>query len=114
MPNKTLYVGPRQEAVWARAEAEAGRLGVSLSGFVTRAIREYLDAAADIPEGRVIATTREGVDLFEEVTRIGRWVQAHEERIVKLEAPDLPDLRAQVNALARHVGADRVMGGFDD
>lgn len=42
MPNKTLYVGPRQGDVWRRAELIAQAEGVSLSSLVVRALRAYI------------------------------------------------------------------------
>ena len=42
MGNRTLYVASGAEAVWERAEAVAAGRGVSLSAFVTEALREHL------------------------------------------------------------------------
>lgn len=48
MPNKTLYVGPRQMDVWSRAEAFAAVECMSVSSLVVRALREYLDRAITV------------------------------------------------------------------
>lgn len=42
MPSRNLYVGPRQEGVWRRAELIAQAEGVSLSSLVVRALRAYI------------------------------------------------------------------------
>lgn len=41
--NKTLYVGPRQAAVWELAQRRAELEGVSVSSLATRALREYFE-----------------------------------------------------------------------
>jgi len=51
--NKTLYVGPRQEAVWARAEVVALTLDVSLSALVARALGEFLTREPG-PDGKAV------------------------------------------------------------
>jgi len=58
MPNRTLYVGPRQDALWKRAEIVAQQLGLSLSSLVTRALREHLDR----PQGEAVPSRLEALE----------------------------------------------------
>ena len=59
MPNKTLYVGPRQEGVWQRAEVFAAAASMSVSSIVTRALREYLERNM-VTESGIVITAPEG------------------------------------------------------
>lgn len=84
MPNKTLYVGPRQEATWAAAEELAAETGTSLSALTTRAVREFIERAG------------------------GPGLPGEPLEVV------LRRMRQQINELARHTGLDRIMSGFDE
>jgi hypothetical protein len=68
MPNKTLYIGPRQGDVWAKAEAMAADAGISVSSLVTRALREFIHRAETGPVPGadtvppVVSPARQGLD----------------------------------------------------
>lgn len=59
MPNKTLYIGPRQADTWTAAEQVANEEGISLGSLVHRALRRELAhiASVNAPTGGATPTT---------------------------------------------------------
>src|ERR1041384_4473461 len=89
MPNKTLYVAPRQDSVWRRAEAFAAMDGVSVSSLVHRALRRYLDAEMAVTPG-------------------------DEEELPPVTREQFAELAGRVSELERRVWSERPLDGAAD
>jgi hypothetical protein len=77
--NRTLYVGPQHEGVWAKAEALAVGGGTSLSRLVTQALGEFV-ARAEVENG-LTSPVDAAVDLRDRVAELEQRVQSMQQQI---------------------------------
>lgn len=122
MANRNIYVGPRQDAAWQRAEEIAGQEGVSLGSFVHRAIRREIERVES--EGgptttiaeMVIELKRVGVIPVTEPSPMMEEIRKQAEAFERVFAPAIEQL-GRLEKLFSEVGntmAARHVGGAED
>lgn len=80
MPNRTIYVGPRQDAIWAQAVERANDEGVSMSSLVIRGLRLALaqPPREPLPDELRAVVTADASTIVDQVTALADRVAALE------------------------------------